>query len=111
MSFDPRVDAYIARSPDFAQPILARIRAAVHAGCPDVVETIKWSVPSFEYKGPFCGMASFKKHAMFGFWKHRLMQDVLPKGDHAAFGRFGRLQSIDDVPPKAALAKFVRVEK
>lgn len=111
MSRDPRVDAYIAKSPEFAQPILTRLRDAVHAACPDVVETIKWSVPSFEYKGPFCGMASFKKHAMFGFWKHKLMQDVLPEGEHRAFGRFGRLESIDDVPSKAALVKIVRIAK
>jgi hypothetical protein len=111
MPRDPRVDAYIVRAPAFAQPILMRLRDAVHTACPDVAETIKWSVPSFEYKGPFCGMASFKKHAMFGFWKHQLMQDVLPKGEHRAFGRFGRLESIDDVPPKAALVKIVRIAK
>jgi hypothetical protein len=110
-TLDPRVDAYIAKAPSFAQPILTRLRDAVHAGCPDVVETIKWSVPSFEYKGPLCGMASFKKHAMFGFWKHALMQDVLPGSEHRAFGRFGRLESIDDVPPKAALVKIVRVAR
>jgi hypothetical protein len=111
MARDPRVDTYIAKAPAFAQPILIRLRDAVHTGCPDVVETIKWSVPSFEYKGPFCGMASFKKHAMFGFWKHKLMQDVLPKGDHRAFGRFGRLESVDDVPSKAALVKIIRIAK
>jgi len=111
MSRDPRVDAYIAKSPEFAQPILKRIREAVHAGCPDAVETIKWSVPSFEYKGPFCGMASFKKHAMFGFWKHALLKDVLPKGDHRAFGRFGHIESIDDVPSKAELVKLVRIAR
>lgn len=111
MPRDPRVDAYIAKSPAFAQPILNRLREAVHAGCPEVQETIKWSVPSFEYKGPFCGMASFKKHAMFGFWKHQLMAGVLPKGEHRAFGKFGRLESIDDVPSKAALVKIVRIAR
>lgn len=111
MSRDPRVDAYIAKAPDFAKPILTRLRDAVHAGCPDVVETIKWSVPSFEYKGPFCGMASFKKHAMFGFWKHKLMQDVLPRGEHRAFGKFGRLETIEDVPSKSELVRIVKIAK
>lgn len=37
---DPRIDAYIAKAKPFAQPILERIRKTVHAGCPDVVETI-----------------------------------------------------------------------
>ena len=99
---DPRVDAYIAKVAPFAQPILKHLRAAVHAGCPEVVETIKWSVPSFEYKGPFCGMAAFKKHVMFGFWKHQLMTDLIPKGEHRAFGQYGRIESIDDVPSQRA---------
>lgn len=38
---DGRVDAYIARSADFAKPILKHLRALVHAGCPEVEETIK----------------------------------------------------------------------
>ena len=74
MPKDPRIDAYIPKPAPFAQPLLKHFRDAVHAGCPDVVETIKWSVPSFEYKGPFCGMAAFKKHVMFGFWKRSLLQ-------------------------------------
>lgn len=42
---DPRVDAYIRKSPDFARPILARLRDDVHACCPKVVETVKWNMP------------------------------------------------------------------
>ncbi len=37
---DPRIDAYIAMSADFAEPILKHIRKLVHAACPDVEETI-----------------------------------------------------------------------
>jgi hypothetical protein len=59
---DPRVDAYIAKSADFAQPILEHLRAVVHAACPDVEETMKWSFPHFMYKGMMCSMASFKAH-------------------------------------------------
>ena len=110
-TLDARVDAYIAKAAPFAQPILKHVRAAVHAGCPDVVETIKWSVPSFEYKGPFCGMAAFKKHVMFGFWKHQLMTDLIPKGEHRAFGQYGRLESIDDVPSQTQIVKLVKVAK
>ena len=70
---DPRVDAYIAKSADFAKPILVHIRAVVHAACPEVDENIKWSSPAFMYKGMLCGMAAFKQHATFGFWKHPLV--------------------------------------
>ena len=38
---DPRVDAYIAKSADFARPILEHLRAVIHEGCPEVAEAIK----------------------------------------------------------------------
>ena len=31
---NPKVDAYIEKSQPFAQPILAHLRKAIHAGCP-----------------------------------------------------------------------------
>lgn len=48
---DPRVDAYIARSAEFAQPILRRLREIIHEACPNVEETIKWGVPHYMYQG------------------------------------------------------------
>ena len=108
MTTDPRIDAYIARAQPFAQPILKRIRAAVQAGCPDVTETIKWSMPAFEYKGPLAGMAAFKAHCVFGFWKGALMKTA-PKGKEGdAMGQFGRFESIGDLPSEAALVKMVK---
>ena len=104
-SKDPRIDAYIAKAKPFAQPILTRIRKAVHAGCPDVVETIKWSVPAFEYKGPLAGMAAFKAHCLLGFWKWPIMKTV-PKGQKA--GEFGRIESLDDLPSDAVLVRMVK---
>ena len=105
---DPRVEAYIAKAKPFAQPILKRIRKAVHAGCPGVVETIKWSVPAFEYKGPMCGMAAFKAHCLWGFWKAALMK-TLPKDPvHEPKGGFGRFESIDELPSEAAMIRMVK---
>ena len=57
---DPRVDAYIANAAEFAKPILTEIRARVHEACPECEETLKWSSPSFLYRGMLCGMAAFK---------------------------------------------------
>ena len=51
---NPRVDAYIAKSADFAKPILNHLRAVVHEACPEVEEEFKWSCPHFMYKGMFC---------------------------------------------------------
>lgn len=102
---DPRVDAYIARSGDFAQPILEHVRGVVHAGCPDVVETIKWSMPAFTYQGrPLAHMAAFKAHCAFGFWQ----RDAVAQSDGSAMGQFGRIEKVKDLPSKAELVKLVK---
>jgi uncharacterized protein YdeI (YjbR/CyaY-like superfamily) len=96
---NPRVDAYIAKAADFARPILEEIRARVHAACPDVEETIKWSMPAFDYKGPLCGMAAFKQHCVFGFWKSPLVVgDAGP--DDNPMGYREKLTSVKDLPSK-----------
>lgn len=95
---DPRIDAYIERSAEFAQPILAHLRELVHKACPDVIETLKWSMPSFEYKGILCGMAAFKAHCTLMFWKQSLLEsDAFPERK-TAMGSFGRLTSLTDLP-------------
>jgi uncharacterized protein YdeI (YjbR/CyaY-like superfamily) len=106
---DPRVDAYIARSAPFAQPILKHIRDAVHTGCPEVEETMKWSFPHFVYKGMLCSMASFKAHCAFGFWKGSLLGDDVPNAKSGeAMGQFGRITSLSDLPSSRRLAALVR---
>jgi uncharacterized protein YdeI (YjbR/CyaY-like superfamily) len=105
---DPRIDAYIAKSAEFAKPILKHLRSLVHAGCTDVVETMKWSFPHFEHQGVMCGMAAFKQHCTFGFWKGKLF---LPKSndlDENAMGQFGRITSIDDLPSKKVLLGYIK---
>jgi uncharacterized protein YdeI (YjbR/CyaY-like superfamily) len=104
---DPRVDAYIAKSADFARPILTTIRDTVHAACPDVVEEIKWSFPHFTYKGMLCSMASFKQHCAFGFWKGSLVVGGSAK-EADAMGQFGRLAKVSDLPPKKTLVRYVK---
>jgi uncharacterized protein YdeI (YjbR/CyaY-like superfamily) len=109
---DPRVDAYIARAAEFARPVLKRIRKVVHAGCPDVEETIKWGSPTFMYKGMLCGMAAFKAHCAFGFWKQRLLEDRIAaagKVKEPAMGQFGRLTAVSDLPDDRVLLGLVRV--
>jgi uncharacterized protein YdeI (YjbR/CyaY-like superfamily) len=104
---DPRVDGYIAKAADFARPILEEIRARVHAACPDVEETIKWSMPAFEYKGPFCGMAAFKQHCVFGFWKSALLfGDAGPDGNPMGFRE--KLTSVKELPTKTEFRANIR---
>src|SRR5437868_6856179 len=105
---DKRVDAYIAKSAEFARPILETIREAVHEGCPDVKETIKWSFPHFDYKGILCGMAAFKEHCALGFWKGSMIMDGKANQSSDAMGQFGRVTSLKDLPFRKALVSNVR---
>jgi hypothetical protein len=106
---DPRIDAYIARARPFAQPILTHLRAVVHAACPDVKETMKWSRPHFDYHGIMCGMSAFTAHCAFGFWlgRHVVGDDVAGSGA-GGMGQFGRLTTVADLPSEATLKRYIR---
>ena len=108
MKTDARIDAYIDRQAEFATPILRYLREVMHAACPDGEESIKWSSPHFLYKGEMlAGMAAFKQHATFGFWRGSL---VVGKGNEqmSGMGQFGRLTSVDDLPPRKQLGALIR---
>ena len=107
MARDPRIDAYIERAAPFAQPILQHVRVLVHEACPAVEETIKWGMPTFVHAGAIlCGMAAFRQHASFGFWKHAL---VVGEGEpRDGMGSYGKLVSLDDLPPKRTLLAHLR---
>ncbi len=105
---DPRVDAYIAKSAAFAQPILTHLRELVHAGCAEVEEAIKWSMPSFLYRGKIlCGMAAFKQHCAFGFWKGREL-GYAESREGEAMGQLGRITTLKDLPKKKELLALIK---
>lgn len=105
---DPRIDAYIARSAPFAKSILKHLRKVVHAGCPEVKETIKWSMPHFDYKGMMCGMAAFKAHCAFGFWKGDLVLGRDREEERPGMGTFGCIKSLADLPSEKTLIGYVK---
>lgn len=105
---DPRVDAYIANAEDFARPILKHLRAVVHEACPEVEETIKWNFPVFEFHGIMANMAAFTEHCAFGFWKASLILEDNDDRSDEAMGQFGRITSIDDLPPRNKLIAYVQ---
>lgn len=74
-NLSPQVDDYIAKAPEYARPILKKIRKLFHQACPEIEETMKWSFPHFEYRGVVGSMAAFKQHVGFGFWKGKLLND------------------------------------
>ena len=104
---DPRVDAYIAKSADFAQPVMKYLRELIHEACPEVDETLKWGMPSFTYHGILCGFAAFKQHAAFGFWKGKLLFESEAKHNEA-MGHFGRITSLKDLPSKKVLLSYMK---
>lgn len=105
MKKDKRVDAYIAKAPAFAKPLLVAMRAAVHEGCPDVEETIKWRMPSFELNGALlCHIAAFKAHCRFVFWHSA---EITHNGN-TGVELFGDLRELSDLPPKKELISIVK---
>lgn len=105
---DPRVDAYIEKSADFAKPILSHLRKLIHKASPKVSETVKWSMPAFEYKGLICNLAAFKQHCAFGFWKQSLLEKGAFPAEKTAMGSFGRITSKKDLPPDDVIVKLVQ---
>ncbi len=108
----PAVDAYIAKCKPFAQPILNHVREVVHEGAPGVEEAIKWSHAFFMYKGIILGnMAGFKEHCSFGMWGRETTEELREDGvaTGGSMGSFGRLKSIDDLPPRKQLLGYIRM--
>jgi uncharacterized protein YdeI (YjbR/CyaY-like superfamily) len=107
---DERIDAYLEKSAEFAKPILMHLRALVHQACPQIEETMKWSMPFFDYKGAVCNMASFQQHCSFGFWKASLMTDyhkIMTEG-HEAPGQLGQIKSLQDLPSDEILVGYIK---
>ena len=106
---DPRVDVYIAKSAAFARPILTHLREVMHATCPEIEETLKWSMPTFMYAGGIlCGMAAFKQHCVFNFWKGALIVAADDISNESAMGQFGRITKLSDLPSKKTLTAYIR---
>ncbi|MGZ3172876.1 MAG: YdeI/OmpD-associated family protein [Croceibacterium sp.] len=98
---DPRIDTYIAKSVDFARPILQHVRELVHKTVPDAGEAIKWGMPHFTYNDKsIAGMAAFKAHCA-----------VMVHGDgrqSEGMGSYGKITSLDELPDDAVMsAKFI----
>ena len=91
---NPDVDAYLSAKGHPMNAEIQRVREIILATDPRITEDIKWSAPTFIYKG---NMASYfmnaKKHVSLMFHKGALIQDDhgLLEGD----GKEGRLVGIE----------------
>jgi uncharacterized protein YdeI (YjbR/CyaY-like superfamily) len=98
MPRDPRIDAYIAQSADFARPILEHVRELVHNTVPGAGEAIKWGMPHFTHKDKsIAGMAAFKAHCA-----------VMVHGDGRqateGMGTYGKITRLEELPDDDELA-------
>jgi uncharacterized protein YdeI (YjbR/CyaY-like superfamily) len=100
-------DAYIANAPEYAKPILEKIRETVNGVSPEIEEELKWGHPSFTYKGILCGMAAFKEYCAFHFWKGGLILEDKKQGEQM-WAQLGKLRSIKDLPPKKVIQGYVK---
>jgi uncharacterized protein YdeI (YjbR/CyaY-like superfamily) len=107
LSRDPRIDAYIAKAQPFARPILEKVRERVHVVLSNVEEAVKWGMPAYTLDGKIIVMTpAFKAHAALNFWRGQEIGDGNAKA--GAMGQFGKLASIDDLPPDSGLDRLIR---
>lgn len=107
MSSDARISAYIAKAQPFARPILEHVRTRVHAVLPEVEETIKWSMPAYTLGGKIVLItAAFKAHMALNFWRGQELRGDSANAD--AMGQFGKIASLDELPPDAELDRLIR---
>ncbi len=69
------VDEYIGAFPADVQAILERVRQAIRQAAPEAIETISYSIPTFDLYG--------KHLVFFACWKRHLSVYPLPAGDSA----------------------------
>ncbi|MFT3909651.1 MAG: YdeI/OmpD-associated family protein [Ferruginibacter sp.] len=109
---NPKVEAYISKSPDFAKPILTYLRELIHATCPEVEEEIKWGIPHFDYKGDMmCILAAYKNHCSFSLYKAELMSDEKIKEAVKAGKKMGymdKIKTLPDLPSKKILIAYIK---
>ncbi len=106
-----KVDAYIGKSAEFAQPILWHLRELVHKAVPEVEETIKWSRPFFMYRGIILGnLSAFTAHCSFGLWGEQIAAQLQADGIDSAdgMGTFGKIRTLKDLPGDKQLLKYIK---
>lgn len=102
MNRNPKVDEYLDKKDHPLTPEIQQVREIILNADPRMEEVIKWSSPTFMYKG---NMASFfmnaKKMVSLMFHKGALLpnESGLLEGD-AKEGRTARFTSMEDIETK-----------
>ncbi|MGB0178080.1 MAG: DUF1801 domain-containing protein [Owenweeksia sp.] len=109
MTFNPEVDRYLEKKNHPLNAEIQKVREIIMNTDDRMEETIKWSSPTFMYKG---NMASFfmnaKKHVSLMFHKGALINDStgLLEGDGKE-GRSAKFKDMGDIEAKKARLESV----
>jgi hypothetical protein len=106
---NPDVDAWMERYDNPQKPVVARVREIILDADPRITEVIKWSTPTFGYKG---NLASFqpraKQFASLLFHEGASIPGDFPRlsggGDHARY-----MQITDLADAEAAAGELTTV--
>lgn len=106
------VDLYLEQSESFAVPILVHLRKLIHSAIPEIEESLKWKMPSFELDGKIiCSMAGFKKHCVLRFWQGVLLNDpdgLLLEVGKSDMRHIGNFSSLEGLPSDAVIIEFLQ---
>jgi hypothetical protein len=109
MNRNPDVDAWMAAYENPKKEVVARVRETILEADPRITETIKWSTPTFVYKG---NLASFqpraRQFASLLFHEGASIAGTFPRlsggGDHA---RYMQITDLTDAEAAAAELRSV----
>jgi hypothetical protein len=110
---DPRVDAYLARLPDWQRETLTRVRESLHRADPQMTETIKRSVqPYFVLEGNVAAFLAARDHVNVFVYDGGLVPDphgLVTAGHDNATARTIGFREGDGVPEEALVEFFTRL--
>lgn len=74
------INDYIKHAAPEAQKILQNLRDIIHSEAPDVVELIRYDMPSYELNGKYIAhIAAFKKHiGVYGISIEKMKSELTP---------------------------------
>lgn len=102
------IDAYIAKSAPFAQPICRKLRTIILQAEPQMIEDWKWG-PNYYYKGMVCGFGAFKQHVTLIFFRGDAMKDgknLFVTGESNKHNRNVKFSDVSEIDEKA-LARYI----
>jgi hypothetical protein len=110
---DPRIDAYIARLPDWQQAICSRVRDLVHAADPEVAETIKRrDRPYFVLEGNICALLAARDHVNVFLYDGAIVPDpdgIITGGHDNKTARTVAVREGEAINEPALLAMFRQI--